>query len=271
MQLNLTTPLVFFDLETTGTNISSDRIIEGAFVKMSPDGSQEEMHILVNPGVPIPEESSMIHGIRDADVKDQPLFKEVAAELSAFLEGCDLSGFNILRFDVPMLVEEFLRAEVDFHINNRRMVDSQKIFHLMEKRTLGAALKFYCGEELTDAHSAMADTRASLKVLQAQVERYENEVAKDLQGNPVGTIVNDMEALHNLTSAKMVDLAGRMVLNENNEAVFNFGKHKGRRVADIFDVEPSYYDWMMRGDFPMDTKRHLTQIRLQKFGRSNVR
>ena len=271
MQLHLTNPIVFFDLETTGTNISQDRIIEGAFIKMLPDGGKEEKHILVNPGMPIPEESRLIHGISDEDVKDKPLFKDVAKELEAFLAGCDLSGFNILRFDVPMLVEEFLRAELDFEISERKLVDSQKIFHLMEKRTLGAALQFYCDEELINAHSAMADTEASLKVLVAQVNRYNGKMAKDLQGKDLGQIENNMKSLHDLTASNMVDLAGRMVLNENREVVFNFGKHKGRRVEDIFDIEPSYYDWMMRGDFPMDTKRRLTQIRLTKFGRGNAR
>jgi len=207
----------------------------------------------------------MIHGIYDEDIKDAPTFKSIAKQLARFLEGCDLAGFNIIRFDVPVLVEEFLRAGVEFDVSNRKLVDSQKIFHLMEKRTLGAALKFYCDKDLEDAHSAEADTIAAFEVLVAKVERYLDKPVIDAQGNQIGIIKNDMEILHNITASSIVDLAGRIVLNDNGVEVFNFGKHKQRPVTEVFDREPAYYDWMMRGDFPLDTKRKLTEIKLRKF------
>jgi DNA polymerase-3 subunit epsilon len=257
--------LVFFDLETTGMNISRDRIIELAMVKLMPNGEQYTRTDRVHPEMPIPAESSMIHGIYDEDIKDAPTFKSIAKQLARFLEGCDLSGFNIIRFDVPVLVEEFLRAGVEFDVSNRKLVDAQKIFHLMEKRTLGAALKFYCDKDLEDAHSAEADTIAAFEVLVAQVERYLDKPVIDAQGNQIGIIKNDMEILHNITASSIVDLAGRIVLNDNGVEVFNFGKHKQRPVMEVFDREPAYYDWMMRGDFPLDTKRKLTEIKLRKF------
>ncbi len=265
MQLNLKNPLVFFDLETTGTNISKDRIIELAMVKLMPNGEQHKHIERVHPEMSIPAESSMIHGIYDEDVKDAQPFKAIAKNLARFLEGCDLAGFNIIRFDVPMLVEEFLRADVDFEINNRKLVDAQKIFHLMEKRTLSAALKFYCNKNLEDAHSAEADTIASYEVLKAQVERYMGEPVVDAQGKQVGTVENNMESLHNISSSNMVDLAGRIVRNVAGVEVFNFGKHKQKPVTEVFQREPGYYDWMMRGDFPLDTKRRLTEIKLRNF------
>ena len=267
MQLHLKNPLVFFDLETTGTNISKDRIIELALVKVMPNGEQFTRTDRVNPEMPIPAETSLIHGIYDEDVKNAPTFKSIAKQLARFLEGCDLAGFNIIRFDVPVLVEEFLRAGVEFDVSNRKLVDSQKIFHLMEKRTLVAALKFYCDKDLEDAHSAEADTIASLEVLKAQVERYLDQPVVDPQGNQIGIIKNDMESLHKITASNIVDLAGRIVLNDNGVEVFNFGKHKQTPVLDVFDREPAYYDWMMRGDFPLDTKRKLTEIKLRNFNK----
>jgi DNA polymerase III subunit epsilon len=267
MQLHLKNPVVFFDLETTGMNISKDRIIELALVKLMPNGEQFTRTDRVHPEMPIPAESSMIHGIYDEDVKDAPTFKSIAKQLTRFLEGCDLAGFNIIRFDVPVLVEEFLRAGVEFDVSNRKLIDAQKIFHLMEKRTLSAALKFYCDKDLEDAHSAEADTIASFEVLVAQVERYLDKPVIDAQGNQIGIIKNDMESLHNITASSIVDLAGRIVLNDNGVEVFNFGKHKQRPVLEVFDREPAYYDWMMRGDFPLDTKRKLTEIKLRNFNK----
>lgn len=261
--LKLKNPLVVFDLETTGTNISTDRIVEMAMIKMMPDGTVEEKSRRIHPTIPIPLESSLIHGIYDEDVKDEPAFKQVAKSLATWLEGCDLAGFNILKFDVPMLVEEFLRANVDFDIDHRKLVDAQKIFHMMEKRNLSTAYKFYCGKILENAHSALADTQATMEVLIAQIERYEGQTVTNLLGQEIGTIVNDMGQLHQLTNEKMVDLAGRMVYNEKGEMVFNFGKHRGRSVTEVLKLEPSFYDWMMKGDFPLDTKRKLTQIRLK--------
>ncbi len=261
--LKLKNPLVVFDLETTGTNIANDRIVEMALLKVMPDGTVEEKSRRINPTIPIPLETSLIHGIYDEDVKDEPNFKQVAKSLATWLEGCDLAGFNILKFDVPMLVEEFLRANVDFEVDNRKLVDAQKIFHLMEKRNLSAAYQFYCGKPLENAHSALADTQATYEVLMAQIDKYEGEPVKDLLGKELGTIKNDMNILHELTNQKMVDLAGRMVYNDKGEETFNFGKHRGKLVSDVLQKEPSFYDWMMKGDFPLDTKRRLTKIRLR--------
>lgn len=263
MKLNLKNPLVVFDLETTGTNISNDRIVEMALIKVFPDGTVEEKSRRINPTIPIPAEVSMIHGIYDEDIKDEPTFKQVAKSLATWLEGCDLAGFNILKFDVPMLVEEFLRSNVDFEVENRKLVDAQKIFHMMEKRNLSAAYKFYCGKTLENAHSALADTQATYEVLVSQVNKYDGEKMTDLLGNELGEIKNDMNVLHNLTNQKMIDLAGRMVYNNEGQEVFNFGKHRGKPVAEVFQKEPSFYDWMMKGDFPLDTKRKLTQLRLK--------
>ncbi|GAA5037492.1 DNA polymerase III subunit epsilon [Marivirga lumbricoides] len=267
MYLKLTNPLVFFDLETTGTNIVSDRIVEYSFIKVMPGGEVINNTEKVNPERTIPLESSLIHGIYDKDVKDKPPFKAMAKELATFLKGCDLAGFNILKFDVPVLVEEFLRADVDFDISKRKLLDAQKIFHMMEKRTLTAAYKFYCNKDLVDAHSAEADTMATLEVLDAQVKKYEGQTLKDLKGNVIGTIENDVETLHQLTNENMVDLAGRFVFNEKSIEVFNFGKFKGMVVEEVLKKETGYYDWMMKGDFPMDTKRKLTEIKLRGFKR----
>ncbi|MFT4834815.1 MAG: DNA polymerase-3 subunit epsilon [Flavobacteriaceae bacterium] len=261
--LKLKNPLVVFDLETTGTNVSTDRIVEMALIKIMPDGTIEEKERRINPTVPIPLETSLIHGIYDEDVKDEPNFKQVAKSLATWLEGCDLAGFNILKFDVPMLVEEFLRANVDFEVDQRKLIDAQKIFHLMEKRNLSAAYKFYCNETLENAHSALADTKATMEVLVAQIEKYEDQHVVDLLGKDLGIIKNDMAVLHELTNQKMVDLAGRIVLNDKGEEVFNFGKHRGKPVAEVLQKEQSFYDWMMKGDFPLDTKRKLTKIRLR--------
>ncbi len=265
MSLILKNPLVFFDLETTGTNVSEDHIIELSFVKLTPKGERITKTQRINPGVSIPRESIQFHGITDEDVKDAPTFKQVAKDLANFLEGCDLSGFAVIKFDVPMLVEEFLRVGVEFEIKNRKIIDSQKIFHLMEKRNLSSAYQFYCSKELNDAHSAEADTLASLEVLESQVEKYIGKDVVDLKNKKLGIVENDMAVLHNLTNSNLVDLAGRMVLNEQNEEIFNFGKHKGKSVLKVFGEEPMYYDWMMKGNFPLDTKRKLTEIKLRGF------
>lgn len=262
MNLNLKKPLCVFDLETTGVNISQDRIIEIAVIKVMPSGEVIEKRNLVNPTIPILPESTAIHGISNDDVKDKPTFKELAKDYARFFEGADLGGFNILKFDVPVLVEEFLRADVEFDYSRKRIIDAQKIYHLMEKRNLAAALKFYCDKDLTNAHSAAADTQATLDVLLAQVARYENQTVTDGLGKPIGKIQNDMEVLHQLTATDMVDLAGRMIRNEKGEVIFNFGKHKGKVVIQVLKDEPSFYDWMMNGDFALDTKRRLTEIKL---------
>jgi DNA polymerase III subunit epsilon len=262
MKLNLKVPICFFDLETTGTNITKDRIIEIGVIKMMPSGEIIKKTNILNPTVTIPEESTAIHGISNDDVKDKPTFKDVARDYARFFEGADLSGFNILKFDVPVLVEEFLRADIEFDYSRKRIVDAQKIYHMMEKRNLAAALQFYCQKELKDSHTAEADAEATMQVLMAQVEKYENQAVTDGMGNPIGFIRNDMEALSQLTSSKIIDLAGRMIRNEKGDAIFNFGKHRHKIVLDVLKEEPSYYDWMMNGDFPLDTKRKLTEIKL---------
>jgi DNA polymerase-3 subunit epsilon len=264
MKLNLKIPLCFFDLETTGTNISQDRIIEIAVIKVMPTGEVIEKSTRVNPTIPIPAASTAIHGIGDEDVRDKPTFREIAKDYARFMEGADLSGFNVLKFDIPLLVEEFLRAEVDFDYTRKRIIDSQRIFHLMEKRNLSAAYQFYCQKNLVDSHSAVADTRASMEVLLAQVARYEGQAVTDGLGNPIGTMRNDMDELNRLAASDLVDLAGRMIRDNTGQVVFNFGKHKGKKVLMVLKDEPSYYDWMMNGDFSLDTKRKLTELRLSQ-------
>lgn len=265
MKLNLKNAIAFFDLEATGTNISTDRIVEISIVKLHPDGSQDIMTEQVNPGVPIPPEVSLIHGIYDSDVRDKAYFKDIARDVLNFIGKADLAGFNVLKYDIPLLSEEFHRAGLDFDLEKRNLLDAQKIFHLMEKRNLTSAYKFYCGKKLENAHSAEADTLATLDVFQAQIERYLGEEAEDLQGNKLGVFENDMKKIHAIVNKQMVDLAGRFVFNKEGEEVFNFGKHKGKPIAQVLKEEPGYYDWMMRGDFPIDTKRKLTQVKFRGF------
>ena len=263
LRLNLKNPIVFFDLETTGVNVTQDRIVELSMVKTMPDGRVLDKTMRLNPERPIPVESSLIHGIYDEDVKDAPIFKNVARELLQFLDGCDLAGYNVIRFDVPVLVESFARVDIEFDISSRKLVDAQKIFHLMEKRTLAAAYEFYCNKTLEGAHGAEADTRATIEVLQAQVDRYLDKTVLDMKGNELGKIRDDVAALHKVSVANMVDLAGRMSFNDDGVEVFNFGKHKNKPVSEVLQKEPNFYDWMMKGDFPQDTKRRLTEIRLR--------
>jgi DNA polymerase-3 subunit epsilon len=265
MKLNLKNPLCFFDLEATGPVIAHDRIIEIAMIKMMPNGDTIRKAQLINPTIPIPAESSAIHGIYDKDVQDKPPFKDVAKEYAKFLEGADLSGFSIMKFDVPMLVEEFLRAGVEFDYSRKKIVDTQRIFHLMEKRTLSAAYKFYLNKEMQDSHTAEADTEACLEILLSQLEKYDGQHVTDGLGKKIGEIKNDMECLSKLSVSNMVDLAGRMILNEKGEEIFNFGKHKNKQVLVVLKEEPAYYDWILKGDFALDTKRKLTEIRLRGF------
>ena len=264
-KLKLRNPLAFFDLETTGTNIIHDRIVELSVVKLMPSGESITKTLKINPTIPIPLESSLIHGIYDDDIKDAPTFKQISKSLAKFLEGADLAGFNVLKFDIPVLVEEFLRCDIEFDTDNRKVVDAQKIFHMMEKRTLAAAYQFYCNKCLDGAHSAEVDTKATLEVLLAQVERYLGQKVHDNLGKEIGVIDNDMSILHALTASNQVDHAGRMVLNSEGVEVFNFGKHRNRPVEQVLTEEPSYYEWIMNGDFPMDTKRKLTKIKLRLF------
>ncbi|SEN50935.1 DNA polymerase-3 subunit epsilon [bacterium A37T11] len=261
MNLNLQKPLAFFDLETTGLNISSDRIVEIAILKVMPDGDELIKTYRINPEKPIPLETSLLHGIYDEDVKDAPTFAQIGAELAAFLEDADLAGYNSNKFDIPVLMEEFLRAGVDFDLDNRRFVDVQNIFHQMEQRTLKAAYTFYCEKPLENAHTAEADVIATYEVLKAQLGRYENTEWEDKTGKKSFPVKNDIDALHQFTNlSKPVDFAGRMVYNEDGLETINFGKHKGRHVEEVFRIEPSYYSWMMQGDFPLYTKKCLEKI-----------
>jgi DNA polymerase-3 subunit epsilon len=252
MDLNLKNPLVFFDLETTGINITRDRIVEISVLKVHPNGKEETKTRRINPEMPIPPESTAIHGITDEDVKDCPTFKQVAKSFADLLEGCDMAGFNSSRFDVPLLTEEFLRAGVDFDTDKKKFVDVQIIFHRKEQRTLEAAYAFYCNKKLENAHSAEADVIATYEVLKSQLDRY-----SDLE-NDVNFLSKEYSSFNN-----NVDLAGRIILNDKGVEVFNFGKHRGKSVTEVLNKEPSYYSWMMDGDFPLNTKQVLTKLRLR--------
>jgi len=268
MQLNLTKPLIVFDLEATGVNIGSDRIVEIAMLKIFPDGHEEFRRYLINPTIPMPAVVVAIHGITDEMVKNEPTFKEIAGTLNAFIGNSDLSGFNSIKYDIPLLVEEFLRAGVEFEVKNRRIIDVQNIFHKMEPRTLRAAYKFYCNTELINAHSAEADTRATFEVLKAQLQRYEGMEYTDKDGNTSTPVSNDMKALDEFSYYnRNADLVGHIIFNAKGQEVLNFGKHKGKVVEEIFKAEPSYYDWMMKGDFPLSTKRTITAIKLRGFNK----
>ena len=246
--LELTRPIAFLDLETTGVNLSSDRIVEIAIIKIMPDQSRVVKRKFINPEILIPKASSDIHGITDEMVKDAPTFKQAGNEIKQFLEGCDLGGYNSNRFDIPILMEEFLRAGMDVDLSNRRMIDVQHIFYTMEPRTLTAAYKFYCQKELENAHSAEADVSATIDVLMSQVERY----------NKLGNSIDSI--LATIGEEKIVDYARRFSFDDKGIEVFNFGKYKGRSVSEVLKSEPHYYDWMMRGDFPLHTKQKLTEI-----------
>ena len=255
MKLNLKNPLVFFDLETTGININTDRIVEICYLKVYPNGNEESKTMRINPEMHIPEQSSSVHGIYDEDVADCPTFKEVAKQIAHDIEGCDIAGFNSNRFDVPLLAEEFLRAGVDIDMSRRKFIDVQVIYHKLEQRTLSAAYKFYCDKNLEDAHTAEADTRATYEVLKAQLDHYPE------------VLENDIAFLSNYSSFnKNVDFAGRIVYNEQGVEVFNFGKYKGMSVAEVLKRDIGYYGWIMQGDFTLNTKNVLTKIRLRETG-----
>ncbi len=253
MELNLKKPVVFFDLETTGVDVVNDRIVEISLLKVFPDGKEESKTMRINPEMPIPKQASDIHGITDDDVKNEPTFNFVAKEVAKFIEGCDLAGYNSNKFDIPLLAEEFLRVGVDVDLKKHRFIDVQVIFHKMEQRTLTAAYKFYCQKSLDDAHSAEADTKATYEIFKAQIERYEE-------------LKNDMEELSKFSSHnKNVDFAGRIVLNDKGEEIFNFGKYKGQTVESVLEKDQGYFGWMLNSDFPLYTKKVLTAIKLRKF------
>lgn len=250
MKLNLTNPIVFFDLETTGVNVIHDRIVEICYLKVFPNGNETARTMRINPEMHIPEGASAIHGIFDEDVADCPTFSMVAREIADDFKGCDIAGFNSNKFDVPMLAEEFLRANIDIDLSRQKFVDVQVIYHKMEQRTLSAAYSFYCGKNLEDAHSALGDTRATYEVLQAQLDRYPE-------------LKNDVEFLSAYSSyTNNVDFAGRIVYDSNHIEVFNFGKYKDRPVVQVLQKDPGYYRWMMEGDFPLNTKQVLTRIKV---------
>jgi len=251
MHLNLTKPICFFDLETTGVNITNDRVVEISILKVFPDGKEERKTWVVNPGIPIPKEVTAIHGISDADIVDKPLFNEIAKDVYAMIKDSDLGGFNSNRFDIPLLAEEMLRSDIDFDMKGRVAIDVQTIFHKMEQRTLSAAYKFYCDKNLEDAHSAEADTKATYEVLKAQLSRYDE-------------LENDTKFLAEFSSRKkFADFAGFLVFNKQGEECFSFGKHKNKRVVDVLNDEPGYFGWLLNADFPLYTKKVLTAIKLR--------
>ena len=252
MELKLKNPIIFFDLETTGTNINTDRIVEICYIKVYPNGNEESKTMRINPTIPIPAEASAVHGIYDKDVADCPTFKQVAQNIANDMEGCDLAGFNSNRFDIPVLAEEFLRAGVDIDLGRKKFVDVQVIYHKLEQRTLSAAYKFYCGKNLEDAHSALADTRATYDVLKAQLDRYSDVLKNDVQ------FLSDYSSF-----SRNVDFAGRMIYNEQGVEIFNFGKYKGQPVEDVLRRDPGYYGWIIVNDFTLHTKAMLTKIRLR--------
>lgn len=271
MELNLIKPLAVFDLETTGTNVATDRIIEISIIKINPDGKEHILTQRVNPTIPIPPEATAVHGISDSDIVNEPTFVELGPKIALFLNNCDLGGYNSNKFDIPLLVEEFLKADIVFDLKGRRFVDVQNIYHKMEPRTLKAAYKFYCHKELENAHSAEFDAKATYEILKAQLDCYKDAVYTDANGNSIKPIINDIKALHDFSfQNRNVDLAGHIIYNAKEKEVFNFGKYKGKAVEEIFNMEPSYYDWMMKADFPLYTKRIITSIKLRGFNKNSV-
>jgi len=255
MKLNLTRPLIFFDVETTGIDTAKDRIVEISYLKVFPDGHEETKTFRVNPQMHIPENAVQIHGISDADVANCPTFKQIARQIERDFSDCDIAGYNSNRFDIPLLAEEFLRAECDIDLARNNLIDVQVVFHKMEQRTLAAAYKFYCEKDLDNAHSAESDTRATYEVLMAQLDRYPE-------------LENSVKFLSNFTYyTKNIDFAGRIIENEKGDIVFNFGKYKGMKVLEVFEIDPGYYSWIMNGDFALHTKKVLTSLKLSTFNK----
>jgi DNA polymerase-3 subunit epsilon len=272
MELKITKPIAFLDLETTGINVVADRVVEICILKILVDNTKIIKTQRINPTIPIPFFATQIHGIRNEDVKDCPTFFDIAQTLANFLSDCDLAGYNSIKFDIPMLVEEFMRAGIEFDLKNIRIIDVQNIFHKMEQRNLVAAYKFYCGKELIGAHSAEADTLATYEVLKAQLDRYSDTDYTDRKGQVFKPVINDVKALSEFSyHNNNADLAGHIIFNDKNVEVFNFGKHKGKAVEDVFRTEPAYYDWMMRGEFPLSTKKLITAIKLKNFNKGEAK
>jgi DNA polymerase-3 subunit epsilon len=256
MKLKLRNPLIFFDLETTGIDIATDRIVEISYLKIYPNGDEESKTIRINPTIDIPAKVSSIHGITNEDVKDAPTFREVAKKLAQVFEGCDFAGYNSNKFDLPLLAEEFLRSDVEIDLKKRKFIDIQVIFHKKEQRTLSAAYKFYCDKNLENAHSSQADTRATYEVLKAQLDKYDD-------------LPNDIDELSKYSSHnRNVDFLGRIIYDDEGIEVINFGKYKGQRVEEVLKKDPGYYGWIINGQFPLYTKRVLTSIKLRSaFGK----
>ncbi|MBS4013677.1 MAG: 3'-5' exonuclease [Bacteroidetes bacterium] len=271
MKLNLTRPLAFFDLETTGLNVVKDKIVEISIFKVNPDNSTETLTTLINPQIPISPEASSVHGISNDDVKDKPTFIEFAPKLDKFLKNCDLAGYNSNKFDVPMLIEEFLRCGINFDIKKRKLIDVQNIFHKMEPRTLKAAYKFYCGKELIGAHEAEADTMATYEILLNQIEFYKETEYTNNDGIKSFPIKNDVGSLSEFSyNQNNADLVGHIGFNKSGKEIFNFGKYKGKTVEEVFKIEPQYYDWMMKAEFPLSTKNIITEIMFRGFKDSSI-
>lgn len=269
MELNLKRPVAFFDLETTGLNTTTDRIVEISILRVNPNGTEEQRTWLLNPTIPISPEASSVHGYTNEMVADKPTFKQVAPDIAKFLTNCDLAGYNILKFDLPMLVEEFLRVEVDFDLKSRDFIDVMNIFMKMEPRTLKGAYRFFCHAELEGAHGAGADTKATYEVLKAMLDRYQGVEYEDGKGNKSPGPVNDIKELSQFSAHhRNADLSGQIIYDDEGKEVFQFGKHKGKRVEEVFRMEPSYYSWMMNSDFPLYTKKLITAIKLRMGGKS---
>ena len=268
MKLNLKNPIIFLDLETTGISIANDRIVEITVLKIDTNGNEDLKMFRINPTIPIPPKSTAIHGITDEDVKDKPTFKEIAQSLANEFTGCDFAGYNSNKFDIPLLAEEFLRAGVDFDFKKRKFIDVQVIFHKMEQRTLSAAYKFYCNKELENAHSSEADTRATYEVLKSQLDRYKGAKFTDQSGKVSEPVVNDIDALSKFSAhTNNADFAGMIVFNDKNQEMINFGKYKGQLVEEVLKKDPAYYGWVQNGEFPLYTKKVLTQIKLRSFNK----
>jgi DNA polymerase-3 subunit epsilon len=271
MDLNLKKPIVFFDLETTGTNPMKDRIVEISMLKVHTDGKEELYTQRIKPGIPVSKEAEKVHGLSNEMLKDEPTFADVSSKIASFIGSSDLAGYNLTKFDVPMLVEEFLRNGFDFEMKNRKIIDVQNIFHKMEQRTLKAAYKFYCAKNLDNAHSAEADTIATYEILKSMLDRYQDVDFEDKEGNISQPVVNDMDRLDEFSKYhRHADLMGQIVFNEKDQEVFNFGKNRGKVVEEVFKNEPQYYDWMMKADFPNSTKKLITAIKLRGFNKDSV-
>lgn len=271
MELNLKRPLAFFDLESTGLNVAKDRIVEISILKINPNKSSESKTWLLNPDYPITAEATSVHGYTNESVANQPVFKQVGKEIAVFLANCDLAGYNVIKYDLPMLVEEFLRAEIDFEVTSRKIIDVQNIFMKMEQRTLEAACRFYLNKPLENAHAAEADTMATFEVLKAQLDKYADKEFKSKDGQNAILVSNNVEALSVFSAHHQnADLMGQFIFNKEGKEVVNFGKHKGKTVEEVFTKEPSYYSWLMNSDFPLYTKKLVTSIKLRMTSNSKT-